>query len=411
VNYEQTLDFMFSALPMYQRMGKSAFKKDLSNTIALCKYLGDPQNKFKSIHIAGTNGKGSTSHMVSSMLQSAGYKVGLYTSPHLKDFRERIRVSGTMIAQSTVIDFIEEHKAFIEQLQPSFFEMTVALAFDVFAKEKVDIAVIEVGLGGRLDSTNVISPELSVITNIGYDHMDMLGDTLPKIAMEKAGIIKPNVPVVIGEYQTETAQVFENIADERGAKLLYAKDLVADNDHKLPVELKGNYQKINKLTAIAAIRMLNAQDSWSFDLEQALHGLNEIVEQTGLKGRWQRLNEIPLTICDTGHNKEGFQFIIDQLIEFEYRELWMVLGFVNDKNVSDLLEMLPSEVNLVFTEAQVPRAMKINDLRELVKKKQLRALFVNDVNQAIDTAKSKAAENDLIFVGGSTFVVAEIVDL
>lgn len=411
MNYEQTLDFMFSALPMYQRMGKSAFKKDLSNTIALCKYLGDPQNKFKSIHIAGTNGKGSTSHMVSSMLQSAGYKVGLYTSPHLKDFRERIRVSGTMIAQSTVIDFIEEHKAFIEQLQPSFFEMTVALAFDVFAKEKVDIAVIEVGLGGRLDSTNVISPELSVITNIGYDHMDMLGDTLPKIAMEKAGIIKPNVPVVIGEYQTETAQVFENIADERGAKLLYAKDLVADNDHKLPVELKGNYQKINKLTAIAAIRMLNAQDSWSFDLEQALHGLNEIVEQTGLKGRWQRLNEIPLTICDTGHNKEGFQFIIDQLIEFEYRELWMVLGFVNDKNVSDLLEMLPSEVNLVFTEAQVPRAMKINDLRELVKKKQLRALFVNDVNQAIDTAKSKAAENDLIFVGGSTFVVAEIVDL
>lgn len=399
---------MSNALPMYQRQGKSAFKKDLSNTIAFCKHLGHPEKQFKSIHVAGTNGKGSTSHMLAAMLQNAGFKVGLYTSPHLKDFRERVRISGSPITEQAVIDFIESNQSFIQQVKPSFFEMTVALAFDTFASEKVDIAIIEVGLGGRLDSTNVITPELSVITNIGYDHMDMLGDTLAQIAGEKAGIIKQGVPVVVGEYHIETAPVFEQKAQERNSSLLYAKDALNTKLDQWPTDLRGAYQYNNKRTALATIETLHALPHWDFDQTKAFKGLSHVVELTGLKGRWQTLSKEPLVLCDTGHNQEAFDYILPSLEELEKEKLWMVLGFVNDKNVADLLRRLPKEANYIFTQANIPRAMQLFDLKELTSIAGIQGEFISDVNEAIHYAKEHASENDVIFVGGSTFVVAEI---
>lgn len=396
---------------MYQRQGKTAFKKDLSNTIALCRHLENPEQKFKSIHVAGTNGKGSSAHMIAAMLQQVGLKVGLYTSPHLKDFRERIRISGQPISQDVVIDFIASNKAFIEKLKPSFFEMTVALAFESFANASVDIAVIEVGLGGRLDSTNVITPEVSLITNIGYDHMDMLGNTLPEIAHEKAGIIKPGVPVVIGEYQKETAPVFEQIAQKNNALLTFAEHIRSEKDLLIPCDLMGTYQQANKLGAMTVLEVLAQSEAWHIDLKEAQKGLNKVATLTGLKGRWQMLGHNPLMICDTGHNQEAFDYLLPSLAKTNKGRLYMVLGFVNDKNVSDLLQRLPQDAQLIFTQANIPRAMPLTQLKALATSLGIEANYIQDVNEAIAFAKMQCMKDDLIFIGGSTFVVAEIEEL
>lgn len=396
---------------MYQRQGKTAFKKDLSNTIALCRHLENPEQKFKSIHVAGTNGKGSSAHMIAAMLKQVGLKVGLYTSPHLKDFRERIRISGQPISQDVVIDFIASNKAFIEKLKPSFFEMTVALAFESFANASVDIAVIEVGLGGRLDSTNVITPEVSLITNIGYDHMDMLGNTLPEIAHEKAGIIKPGVPVVIGEYQKETAPVFEQIAQKNNALLTFAEHIRSEKDLLIPCDLMGTYQQANKLGALTVVEVLAQSEAWHIDLKEAQKGLNKVATLTGLKGRWQMLGHNPLMICDTGHNQEAFDYLLPSLAKTNKGRLYMVLGFVNDKNVSDLLQRLPQDAQLIFTQANIPRAMPLTQLKALATSLGIEANYIQDVNEAIAFAKMQCMKDDLIFIGGSTFVVAEIEEL
>ncbi len=406
MNYQETLDFLFQALPMYQRVGKIAFKKDLSNTIALCEHLGNPHNKFKSIHIAGTNGKGSSSHMLAAILQRSGYKVGLYTSPHLKTFTERIRINGEEISEISVVDFVEKNMAAITSIKPSFFEMTVAMAFDYFAREKVDIAVIEVGLGGRLDSTNVITPELSLITNIGYDHMEMLGNTLPEIAREKAGIIKAGVPVVIGERHVETSPVFEEMANKAGSDLWYT-----DHYQVFPqTDLKGTYQKNNIPGVVNCIEVLK-ELGWNISNHSIKEGLMNVVELTGLKGRWQVLDISPLTICDTGHNKEAFQLIIDQLGQLAYAKLYLILGFVNDKNVDDLLKMTPNGSVITFCQSSVPRAMSLEVIKEKASHMGIEALYIKDVNEAISSVRKMANKDDVIFVGGSTFVVAEIDNL
>ena len=392
---------------MYQRQGKSAFKKDLRNTIAFCDYLGSPQHSFKSIHVGGTNGKGSCSHMLASILQEAGYRVGLYTSPHLKDFRERIKINGAMISEQEVISFVSDHKKFIEQLQPSFFEMTVAMAFAHFAQHQVDVAVIEVGLGGRLDSTNVIQPEVSLITNIGFDHMDMLGATLPLISAEKAGIIKKETPVVIGEYHPESAPVFKQKAAQEQADILFAKD---DLSKTYPTDLKGSYQVNNQRAVLATITKLK-EKGWRIEAEHIEKGLARVILNTGLKGRWQVLHHEPLTIADTGHNQEAFTYLIPQLEELPHEQLWMVLGFVKEKEVSALLKQLPAQANLIFTRPRVPRGMPLEELKIIVDGLQLKAVFIEDVNMAIAEAKKQSSENDLIFIGGSTFVVAEIDEL
>lgn len=406
MNYQETLDFLFQALPMYQRVGKSAFKKDLSNTIALCDSLDNPQHKFKSIHVAGTNGKGSSSHMLAAILQSSGLKVGLYTSPHLKNFTERIRINGEEISRAAVVSFVERQQESITRIQPSFFEMTVAMAFDHFANEQVDVAVIEVGLGGRLDSTNVITPEVSLITNIGYDHMEMLGDTLPLIAKEKAGIIKHDVPVVISESIAEVNPVFESIAIANKAPLSYA-----DRIDNLPAtDLKGKYQSKNIQGVLKVIDVLRGQ-GWSIDNRSIEKGLQNVTQLTGLKGRWQQLNDSPLTICDTGHNKEAFQYIISQLVDLNCNHLHMVLGFVNDKNVEDLLRMIPMDASLTFCQSTVPRAMPLATLKLKAEALGIQGDYIQDINQALSAVSTKAYKDDLIFVGGSTFVVAEIDNL
>lgn len=406
MNYQETLDFLFQALPMYQRVGKTAFKKDLSNTIALCEHLGNPQDNFKSVHIAGTNGKGSSSHMLAAVLQASGLKVGLYTSPHLKNFTERIRINGQEIPEQVVVGFVEKNQDAIKSIEPSFFEMTVAMAFDYFAQEKVDIAVIEVGLGGRLDSTNVITPELSLITNIGYDHMDMLGDTLPEIAREKAGIIKVGVPVVISESNPEVNPVFESVALEKNAVLYYANS----NGDMPSTDLMGAYQSRNIRGVLKAIEVLK-QQKWSINTDTIKEGLSQVTKLTGLKGRWQTIEDTPLTICDTGHNKDAFQFIINQLKGLRYSRLYMVLGFVNDKNVDELIKMIPTNASLMFCESTVPRAMSLQTIKEKAKSMNIKASYIKDVNEAIATAREVAGKDDLIFVGGSTFVVAEIENL
>jgi dihydrofolate synthase/folylpolyglutamate synthase len=391
---------------MYQRIGNSAFKKDLTNTLMLCEALGNPQNEFKSIHIAGTNGKGSSSHMIASVLQSAGYKVGLYTSPHLKSFTERIRINGRPISEEGVVDFVARLKPTIDQVQPSFFEMTVAMAFDYFRNEEVDVAVIEVGLGGRLDSTNIITPEISLITNIGFDHMDMLGDTLEKIAFEKAGIIKDSVPVVIGETQTETRSVFLKIVKERNANITFA-DQFGLNWQEYDLDLFGSYQQKNIKGVLVTLNKLKNL-GWKITEENIKEGLAEVRSKTGLKGRWQQLAESPLIICDTGHNKEAFDYIIPQIEATPYQQLFMVLGFVNDKKLDELIPKLPKGAHFVFCEAKVPRAMKLDQIKTLTEPFALNAEYVLDVNEAIQLAKSKANKDDMIYIGGSTFVVAEI---
>lgn len=399
---------MYKALPMFQRVGQAAFKKDLTNTIKLCDALDNPQNKFKSIHIAGTNGKGSTSHMIASVLQTAGYKVGLYTSPHLKSFTERIRINGQEVEQDYVTRFVEGNQRLIEEVKPSFFEMTVAMAFDYFARQKVDVAVIEVGLGGRLDSTNIITPELSVITNIGFDHMEMLGDTLPKIAFEKAGIIKLGVPVVVTEKHVETAEVFKVVAADRKAELTFAEDLKFD---EIPLtDLQGLYQVKNIKGVLTALKILN-DNGWKLSSESIILGLGNVQANTGLKGRWQQLNIHPLTICDTGHNKEAFEYIVNQVSTCLYKNLYMVLGFVREKDLNPILSMLPEHAHLVFCEPRIPRGLLLEELRVKTQHMKQKRNYIQDVNEAIKFAKAQANAEDMIFIGGSTFVVAEIEEL
>ncbi len=423
--YEQTLDYLYTNLPMFQRVGAVAFKKDLTNTLALCEALGNPHQKFKSIHVAGTNGKGSTAHMLASVLQSAGYKTGLYTSPHLKSFTERIRINGQEVSQAFVVDFVNRIRPHIDRIKPSFFEITVAMAFDYFAKQQVDIAVIEVGLGGRLDSTNVITPEVSVITNIGFDHMDMLGDTLPKIAFEKAGIIKNHIPVVVSERQEEVVHVFEDKAKFEQAPILFANKPVTISQHgnsiavnaffqDQPIEfefpLLGNYQQKNIAGVLTALECLTNR-GFSISKEQVCDGMQQVISQTGLKGRWQILQKNSLVICDTGHNVDGIRSIVRQLATYSYKNLFMIIGMVKDKDHTAVFNLLPKEANYIFCQANIPRAMDAHELAKAAEAFGLIGDVVPNVNEALNIALKQAKPDDLIFVGGSTFVVAELNNL
>ena len=405
MDYTNTLTWMFSQLPMYQRQGKTAFRKDLTNSIALSKHLNFPESTFKTIHVAGTNGKGSASHMMASVLQEAGYKVGLYTSPHLKDFRERIKINGKLIKKNEVVNFIKNNKSFFEENNLSFFEMTVGLAFECFAKHKVEIAVIEVGLGGRLDSTNIIIPEVSVITNIGYDHTQFLGETLPEIAFEKAGIIKHKVPVVIGEYQKEVFHVFEKIAKEKSAPLF----LASNNVNKTYVsDLKGSYQIHNIRTVIQTIEVLKKKD-FVISEKNTKNGLQKVVKNTGLLGRWQVLNEQPKVICDTAHNSEGLRYVLKQLQEEKFDQLHIVFGVVNDKDLTSILPLFPKNAIYYFCKPNIPRGLGAHELKQHCEQFQLIGETYSSVDIAYKTALNTAGKNDLIFIGGSTFVVAEVV--
>lgn len=410
---------------MFQRVGSIAYKKDLKNTIKLCDALGNPQQKFQSIHVAGTNGKGSTSHMLASVLQSAGYKTGLYTSPHLKEFTERIKIDGEEVSQKFVVDFIEKIKPVIEIIKPSFFEITVAMALDYFAWKKVDIAIIEVGLGGRLDSTNIITPMVSVITNIGWDHKDILGDTLAKIAFEKAGIIKRNVPVVISERQIEIEEVFIAKARECSAEISFASDQylarnlggklhVSKDDRtlfrELNLPLKGLYQEKNLPGVLNTVDILR-HNGFSISNDQLRSGLENTVTQTNFKGRWQKLRDEPLVICDTGHNPDGIREIVRQISLTKFNKLHIVFGAVKDKDITDVLTLLPKDASYYFCQAKLPRALDASVLAEKAKEIGLSGVAIPDVNEAKRAALKNASKDDMIFIGGSTFVVAEIEEL
>jgi len=390
---------------MYQRVGKIAYKADLANTLLLSEYLGHPENDFKSVHVAGTNGKGSTSHMLASVLQEAGYTVGLYTSPHLKDFRERIKVNGKMMPKRAVSSFISKHKLFFEEHRLSFFEMTVGLAFDYFKTEEVDIAIVEVGMGGRLDSTNIITPEVSIITNIGKDHTQFLGDTLAQIASEKAGVIKNDIPVVIGEQHVETAEVFQKVSEERNAEILFAEDIDFGNYDS---DLKGSYQKKNKQTVLAALHILQ-QRGWDISEDHIRLGLLHTVRHTGLLGRWQILREHPKVICDTAHNAAGLSWVIPQLLDQTYIQLHIVLGVVSDKNLDEILPLFPKDAHYYFCRPDVPRGMDVALLKENAAAYGLVGTMFPSVHKAYREALNTAGQDDLIFIGGSTFVVAEVV--
>ena len=404
MNYHDTVNWLFNQLPMYQSKGKSAYKKNLSNTILLADYLKNPEKEFKSIHVGGTNGKGSCSHMLASILQEAGYKVGLYTSPHLKDYRERIKINGKDISKQFVMKFVERHKAFFEANSLSFFEMTVGLAFDYFAKEKVDIAIIEVGLGGRLDSTNIIMPQLSVITNIGLDHVQFLGNTLPKIASEKAGSIKPNIPIVIGETHQETEVVFKQKAEEVNAQIYFADQII---DTVLESDLKGAYQKHNIKTVIQSVEILNIKD-FKISNKELKNGLLNVVNNTNLMGRWQILNENPKVICDTAHNKEGLKHTMRQLDKECLGQLHIVFGVVNDKDLEEVISLLPTSANYYLSKPNVPRGLEVEKLAGFFKKNCFNYKVYSSVENAYSEAKSTANQEDCIYIGGSTFVVAEI---
>ncbi|WP_275316939.1 bifunctional folylpolyglutamate synthase/dihydrofolate synthase [Tenacibaculum bernardetii] len=401
MTYQETLDWMFAQLPMYQNQGKTAFKKDLTNSIALSNELGNPEKKIKTIHVGGTNGKGSTSHMLASVLQEAGYKVGLYTSPHLKNFTERIRINGEEIANESVVTFISENKLFLETQRLSFFEMTVGMAFDYFAKQQVDIAIIEVGLGGRLDSTNIITPEVSVITNIGLDHTQFLGETLPEIAFEKAGIIKNGVPVIIGERQKEVEHVFYAKADACISEILFA----SDEDFSYTTDLLGDYQANNIKTAVKAIQQLK---EFKISAKNIKSGLLNVVKNTNLKGRWQILQQQPKIICDTAHNKEGLSYTLKQLKKENYKIMHIVLGVVSDKSLKDVLPLFPTNAVYYFCKPAIPRGMSEKILKEAANEYNLIGDSFNSVNQAFEAVKLRASKEDVVYVGGSTFVVAEI---
>ena len=412
---------------MYSRIGAAAFKKDLTNTITLCEHLGNPHLKFKSIHVAGTNGKGSVSHMLAAILQTAGYNTGLYTSPHLKDFRERIKVNGDEISEKFIIAFTEKIKPLIEEIEPSFFEITVAMAFDYFAEQKVDVAVVEVGLGGRFDSTNIITPELSVITNIGWDHMNILGDSLGKIAFEKAGIIKHDVPVVIGQTLPETRSIFNNIAAEKNAPLHLATEernvagwewekheLVVEvaeqgkTDHKkYHLDLPGIYQSKNLLTVLEACSVLN-ELGYKLNEDEIRHGLQKTKKITGLHGRWEVIHENPTIILDVGHNEDGIKQIVQQIELTKHHDLHIVIGMVKDKEIDTVLSLLPHSANYYFTQAHIPRALPAETLKEKAGEFNLYGKTMTDVNEAIKEAKAKAHKDDLILVCGSVFLVGEV---
>jgi dihydrofolate synthase / folylpolyglutamate synthase len=437
MNYEQTIDYLFSRLPMFSRIGADAFKKDLTNTIRLCDHLGNPQKKFKSIHIAGTNGKGSVSHMLTAILQMAGYKTGLYTSPHLKDFRERIKVSaglpnGTigrseMVNKDFVIDFTEKIKPLIEEIEPSFFEICVAMAFEYFAEQKVDIAIIEVGLGGRIDSTNIINPELSVITNIGWDHMNMLGDTLEKIAFEKAGIIKSGIPVVIGEILPQTQAVFEQVVKEKSSPLSIASqkrrvtnwkwekhELVVEvaeehkTDHKVyHLDLPGLYQTKNLLTVLETCYQLQ-QQGWKIDDEIIHKGLKQAKKLTGLHGRWEIIHQSPVVVLDVAHNIDGIEQLIRQVEVTAHRQLHIIIGMVKDKEVEKIITVLPRNAEYYFTKAQIPRAMSEVELEAKAAMSELKGTVYPEVNNALQAALQHAHTDDLVLVCGSVFLVGEV---
>lgn len=427
MTYNEALDYIYSHLPMFQRVGKAAYKADLGNTLKLDEYFGHPHRTFKTIHIAGTNGKGSTSHMLAAVLQKAGYRVGLYTSPHLRDFRERIRVNGEMIPEDEVAKFISQHKDFFDQIMPSFFEMTVALAFDYFSRMNLDVAVIEVGLGGRLDSTNIINPILSVITNIGFDHTDLLGDTLPKIASEKAGIIKPDTPVVVSKYQPEVENVFIAKAKEMNAPIYFADQEIQvyeqyidttglqvlkltekGRDIKIEIDLLGNYQRDNIPGVLKSIEILSGK-GFLLSNEALMEGFRNVQTLTGLMGRWQKLSENPLIYCDTGHNVDGIKYVVEQLRHIPHNNLHMVIGVVADKNIDGMLALLPKNATYYFTQAAIPRALNHEELKKRAEEHQLYGHSYSTVTLALAAAKEASNPNDLIFVGGSTFVVAEVV--
>jgi dihydrofolate synthase/folylpolyglutamate synthase len=431
MTYKQTLDYFYAQLPMFHRVGAAAYKADLSNTIAICELLDDPQNSFKSIHIAGTNGKGSVSHMLAAILQEAGYKTGLYTSPHLKDFRERIRINGKMISKKYVCDFTEKYKKAFDYIQPSFFEMTVGLAFDYFRKEKVDVAVIETGLGGRLDSTNIITPLLSIITNIGWDHANLLGNTLQKIAAEKAGIIKRHIPVVIGEKKSNTKDVFiakimkeesslyfadrcykTKVVSNEGLSggflevdMFYRKSTVYNYQRRVQLDLTGNYQEENIRTVLQSVNLL--QEHFNIGEKEILSALRKVKQLTGLRGRWEIISKHPLTICDTCHNADGIKEVLKQLKTIKYKKLHFVLGIVNDKDVLGILNLLPHKAKYYFCKANIPRGMDAYELAQFAKIYNLKGEIYPSVKNAFQEAQKAAAEDDLVFVGGSTFTVAE----
>lgn len=431
MNYAQTLDYLFSQLPMFHRVGAAAYKANLDNTICLCQKLGNPEKQFPSVHIAGTNGKGSVSHMIASVLQEAGYKTGLYTSPHLKDFRERIRINGNKIPKSKVIKFVRTYKKSFDPIQPSFFEYTFGLAVKYFADETVDIAVMETGMGGRLDSTNVVHSILSVITNIGYDHTQFLGDTLAKIAFEKAGIIKPGIPVIIGETMNETKDVFVGKAFESKSQICFADErFKAANSKKtgkynakfcmdiyregildfkdLICDLTGNYQLKNIITAFQSIETLKGL-GFEINSDHLRYGIKKIRKNTGLQGRWQMLGRNPLIICDTGHNVDGIRLVMHQLKEIPFKKLNFVLGFVRDKNIDAIIDLLPKEAHYYFCKANIPRGLDQDELKASCLKKGLSGESFPSVKLAMESAKRNARKEDLIFIGGSTFVVAEII--
>ena len=430
MDYKETLNWLFSQLPMYQRIGKAAYKADLDTTIQLLDKLGNPQNKFKAIHIAGTNGKGSVAHMLASVLQEAGYKTGLYTSPHLKDFRERIKINGKMIPEDNVVSFVTNNKSLFEQLTPSFFEMTVAIAYDHFAGEKVDFAVLETGMGGRLDSTNICQPIISVVTNIGHDHMQFLGTELEEIAREKAGIFKKDVPVVIGEKQVVVSEVFEDAAKANNTSIVYADDHFEvkpihrrDKNHlyydvwynnelyieNLASPLLAKYQRKNLATAMQVIELLNDWEVISVSRKTIAEGVEGTIENTNLSGRWQILSHNPLTICDTGHNPEGIQAVVEQIHETSFDHLHFVFGMVQDKNPDSLLFQLPKDATYYFCKADIPRGMDAEELKQHAFKAGLRGNAYSSVREALNVAVNNAGVNDLVFIGGSTFVVAEII--
>ncbi len=405
MNYQQTLNWMFNQLPMYQLQGASAYKKDLTNAYLLANHLGNPEKKLKCIHVAGTNGKGSTSHMLASILQETGYKVGLYTSPHLKDFRERIKINGNKISEEFVCEFINKNKPFFEANDMSFFEMTVGLAFEYFAKEKIDIAIIEVGMGGRLDATNIITPLISVITNIGLDHTQFLGNTLEAIAFEKAGIIKPKTPVVIGEYTTETKPVFVEKALANNSEIFFASELISENYLS---DLIGDYQIHNKKTVIQTITILNSHNEFKISDSQIKSGLLNVVKNTGLEGRWQQLGESPKIICDTAHNKNGLKTVLSQIKKQTYDTLHIVLGVVNDKDLDEILPLFPADAIYYFCKPNIPRGLDARILQDQAAKFNLKGEVYNSVSESYKKALQNAINSDFIYIGGSTFVVAEI---
>jgi len=427
MTYQETLDYLYTTLPMFSRIGAAAFKKDLTNTLEISEALGNPHKRFTSIHIAGTNGKGSVSHMLAAVLQTANYKTGLYTSPHLKDFRERIKVNGEMCDEDFIVTFVEKVKPLIEKIQPSFFEITVAMAFSYFAEQNVDVAVVEVGLGGRLDSTNIITPELCVITNIGFDHMNMLGDTLEKIAYEKAGIIKGNIPVIIGETFPETKPVFEKVAKEKNAPLIFAGNnrYAADWNHNhnqlnvtvvekekdehitYRLDLPGIYQRKNLVTVLETIKCLQKK-GWKIEDEQIHKGLSQAKKITGLHGRWEVIHQKPTVVLDVAHNVDGIKQLVEQIELSTYNDLHIIIGMVKDKEIEKILEQLPKFAKYYFTKAQIPRALPTTELALKAARLELKGNIYNDVNTALKEALQHANEEDLIIVCGSVFLVGEL---